>query len=353
MSMMGAYAHILELEAEGCRRWFRALSISQLAHVAAEGLRIFQFLYDDGQVEQQHLSQIFWELSCFYYWGLHNDRHRWKVTCGSAFDAIKEPQFKSILELAFDLAASHCGQPISLAVRNEKIDIFKKILAFLKDNEIILVDLRPPRLNLLMAMARRLFGSRHLGWGRQTSFGEPIFSFSFAGLPTVAYESCRLSVRGRAAVALRGLEIYLAENNSSEADLVSQILPRLWNDLAGNEKFEYAWGEPAAIVDELGIEHTALGKMFFSALNIVGSHYYTVIDENTERESTLSLKMLLFLLQKKGIVLKNIDKALRLAPAPRFGPLGRRLEGRSFTRDKIASSIEYETGEPFRGRYPA
>ncbi len=335
--------NVLDIGADEFRRLAGKLSIGELAFVSVEGLTIYLFLNDDGPTDETLLSPIFFALSKYYYIGISDLRSDWRESADFSLGAVKDSRLKLMLEYIFDLAISYYGQPVNSSIRDEKTWQFRKILEILQESEIILVDLRPAPVKWLETPIRRLLAKRHLEWSLgDNALSEPMFSFSFTGLPPAAEKIGWLSIRGRTSVALRGLEIYLAQNPSSQAKRINEILPALWADLSA-EQFDYRWGERRAVVDELGLEHTILGKIFFCVLNIIGAHYYTAVSRETENDSQQSLKILFFLLQKNGIVLKNIDGVLNLAPVRRIYPIGEMTWGEPLTRDRVVPLIEYES----------
>lgn len=343
MARLADITNILDLRADEFCRLAGKMSIGELAFVSIEGVDIYEFLSDEGPTSETHLSQAFFELSKYYYIGISGLRSDWRESSDFSLEAVTDSRLRLMLEYIFDLAISHYGQPVNSSIRDEKTRQFRKILEILQEREIILADLRPAPVNWLETPIRRLLAKHHLEWSMgENSVREPVFSFSFTGLPPALEKIGQLSIRGRAAVALRGLEIYVTHNPSSQAERVREILPALWADLS-SEQFSFSWGEPRTVVDELGLEHTILGKIFFCTLNTIGAHFYTSVSRETENASQQSLKTFIFLMQKNGIVLKSIDGILNLSHILRFYPIGGRNWGKPLTRGRVIPLIEYES----------
>lgn len=348
MPKEAALINVLELPLGKFKRLISKLTIKDLVLVATEGLKIYDTL---NEKDGENLAGASHEAGISLIDFLHSREPACREPDEFSLESIDDLRKKQIIEQMLYLAWAYYGQPVRDDVHDEKIDRFRKILELLHEAEIILTGLRPSRLAWLPTALDRIFSRRHLVWGQPVWQLPSVFSFSLAGLSPAAEKCGTLSIRGRTAVALLGIEVYCAEKALNEKEQAGKIISDIWSDLAG-KLFCNPWEEPGYFVSELNFKDKILKTMICCALDIIDAQYNATFSHATERESQLSVKLILYLLQKNGIFLRDIDKALRLSPAYRLYPyelLGKVLAqtsdmiwGRPITRAQIAPLIEFQ-----------
>lgn len=158
----------------------------------------------------------------------------------------------------------------------------------------------------------------------------------------------KISITGRIAVALRGIERYIERYNLNINGCLDGLLKVFWRITAEHEDISIWYEEAVAALEQVkksSGHDRPLGSMLDDSIMILCNYLNTSITRKINQESALLLIGILDQLEAGGIRLGDISKLRSFAPAWGLGDrlLYRpdRYIGRSFSREEAMSIIPY------------